>query len=79
MRNANAIDPNPKRIGRFFLILCCVCVVALALNIIGHLGWLHVHLPGINGFDARWKWALGAAVFFALAWYMERLSARRRG
>ncbi len=79
MRNADAVDSNPKRFGRVFLILCCVCVLALLLNIVARLGWLPAHLPGINGFGARWRWALGAVVFFALAWYMERLGARRKG
>jgi hypothetical protein len=71
-----AVDRNRKRMGQIFLVLCCICVLGLLLNICTRLGWFP-RLPGVGGYPARWRWATGAAVFFMLAWYMERLGRER--
>jgi hypothetical protein len=65
-------DDNRKRLVRFFLVVGYLCVFGLVLNLCQRLGWVHVRLPGLTGFGARWGWVLGAALCFVLAWYVER-------
>ncbi len=77
LMNHIAPDVQRRRAGQFFLIAGYFCVVALLCNVFARLHWFNVHLPGLDGFGARWKWALSAAVCFVLAWYLERLESRR--
>ncbi len=70
-------EANRKRASFVFLAIGYFCVLALLLNIIARLGWFHVRVPGLDGFGARWKWALGAAVCFVGAWYVERSDTGR--
>ena len=63
---------SPNRGGSAVLMIGYVCVIALLVNLFARSGWIHVHLPFLTGFRARWGWALAAAVCFAIAWYLER-------
>lgn len=63
---------NRKWTGQLFLGLGYLCVALLLVNICVRMGWIHLRLPGLTGFTARWRLALGAAVCFACAWYIAR-------
>jgi len=72
-----ANNSNRKRAGLFFLVLGYFGVLGLAFNICVRFGWISARLPGLTGFTARWEWALGTAVCFVFAWYIERLGRGR--
>ena len=66
-------DANRTRAELLILVLGYVCLVDLLANIVARLGWIHVRLPGLNGFFSTiWKATLAAALCFFLAWYIER-------
>jgi hypothetical protein len=66
-------NANTARAGVLVLVLGYLCLVDLLGNIIVRFGWIHVRVPGLNGFSSTiWKAALGAAICLALAWYIER-------
>jgi hypothetical protein len=67
-----------KRTVAFFLVLGYLCVLALIVNLVAHVGWIHVRIPGLVGFVARWRLAVAAAVCFVCAWYVERLGRAAR-
>jgi hypothetical protein len=69
---------GPSRVGPIVLAAGYACVIALVVNIAARFGWIHLRLPLVTGFAARWAWALGAIVCFIIAWYIERDSSRRR-
>jgi hypothetical protein len=47
-------------------------MLVMLVNIAARFGWIHLRVPFLTGFAARWGWALGAFVCFVLAWYIER-------
>jgi uncharacterized protein (TIGR04206 family) len=69
---------GPSRVGPVVLAGACVCMLAVLVNIAARFGWIHLRLPFLTGFTARWVWGLGAVVCFIFAWYIERDSSRRR-
>ncbi len=49
-----------------------LCILAVLINICARVGWIHLRLPFLTGFAARWGWTLGAVVCFIIVWYVER-------
>jgi hypothetical protein len=72
-------DPRrPGRIGLAVLAAGYVCMLAVVVNIAARFGWIHLRLPFLTGFGARWVWGLGAVACFILTWYIERDRNRPR-
>lgn len=70
---SRTIDPrDPDRVGRVVHAAGYVCMLAVLTNIATRFGWIHIRLPFVTGFAARWGWALGAIICFIVAWYIER-------
>jgi hypothetical protein len=71
-------NANRTRAELLILVVGYLCLVDLVGNIVTRLGWIHVRLPGLNGFFSTiWKAALATALCFVLAWYIDRQPGRR--
>jgi hypothetical protein len=68
----NAAPPGSNRTGQVILAVGYLCMVVVLVNVAAKFGWIHVRLPFLTGFGARWGWALGAFLCFIVAWYLER-------
>ncbi len=66
-----------QRAGHIAHAAAYLCMFVVLVNLSTHIGWIHVRLPFVTGFAARWGWSLAAVVCFVLLWYIERYSRNR--